>query len=107
AMRRSFADRADVVGVRIDASPGSFDRPWYLTEGQLHYLGIHRPGGPFSSWGACLGINADLARAHGLRFREDLGRRGTDLASGDDTTFIREMKDHGAREVFLDRVCVH
>ena len=52
------------------------------------------------AWGSMWRWRRDLD----IRFRDELGRKGDSLASGDDTTFVADMSRHGAREVFLDRV---
>ena len=54
-----------------------------------------------------MGLDVGFARAKGISFRLDLGRTGDSLASGEETTFVGEMKHHGAREVFLEQVHVH
>lgn len=107
AIRLAFIENVAIVGVRVYGPRGSLRLPWYVTEGQLHYLGVHASQRPFRTWGACMGLDVEFVRSHGLGFRDELGRRGESLASGDDTTFIRAMKEHGASEVFLDRVGVH
>jgi glycosyltransferase involved in cell wall biosynthesis len=107
AIRQSFAEGAEIVGVRICGPQEGYRLPWYASEGQLHYLGVHPPNGPLRTWGACMGVDVGFARAQGISFRHDLGRRGGTLASGEETTFVSEMKFSGAREVFLDQVHVH
>lgn len=100
-VRRSFAEAYHIVGVRL--RPDRSDRlaRWFLGPGQMHYLGLHRDDRPCCTWGACMGIDVEFARRHSLRFREELGRRGTQLQSGDDTTFLAELRAVGARE----RIC--
>lgn len=96
---------AEVIGTKIIEPEKWIPAKWYLGKGQLHYLAIHA-GPSFSTWGACMGIDASFAARNGLAFRLDLGRKGSKLESGDDTTFIRRMKQLGARESFLDQVFV-
>jgi hypothetical protein len=57
------------------------------------------------TWGACVGMNLRFVRRHGLRFREELGRRGRQLLSGEDTT-AQEMKRLGAVESRIDSLHV-
>jgi glycosyltransferase involved in cell wall biosynthesis len=107
AIRRAFADGCEVVGVRVLGPRAFVQTPFYITEGQYHYLGIHVPGLTARTWGACMGVDATFARVNQLRFRDELGRWGAGLASGDDTTFVADMKRFGAREAFLDSISVH
>ena len=94
-----------IVGVRICGPPKGLTIPWYISNGQLHYLGIHNSRS-FHTWGACRGINLAFVRGLDLRFREELGRKGSGLQSGDDTTFLKEMKARGAKEAFLNEAHV-
>jgi len=105
AIRQAFRNGYDIVGVRIDCPPG-LRLPWYLSAGQMHYLGVHVGLGPYRTWGACMGLNLEFLRAFGLGFRDELGRVARQLASGDDTTLVAELKQRGAREVFLESVSV-
>jgi glycosyltransferase involved in cell wall biosynthesis len=99
---RSAADAgAHIVGVWLQ--PVFITSvPWFLTGGQYHYLGAHHTREKARTWGACMAIDVGLAKDHSLRFRDDLGRRGGCLQSGDDTTFIAELQSVGARHIFLD-----
>jgi hypothetical protein len=103
--REAFAAGNQVVGVQIQAPP-AVRLPWYMTAGQLHYLGVHGGPGPHRTWGACMGFDVSFVRAHQLTFRQALGRFGGQLASGEDTTFVGEMKRLGAREAFLNELRV-
>ena len=101
-IRDSFYRGADVVGVRLSPPRYLYPLPWYMTEGQLHLLGVHSDLAPAKTWGACMGIHTGFAAAHGLRFLAGLGRRGGGLQSGDDTNFVAAMKAHGAVEHVVD-----
>lgn len=101
-MRRAFADGAGVVGTRLVPPPARRTRlPWFLGIGQAHLLGWHSPKGEVKIWGACMGIDAAFAHRYGLTFDLRLGRTGRRLESGDDTSFVKAMKEAGAREVIL------
>jgi GT2 family glycosyltransferase len=100
SMRRAFDDGAQAVGVRLIAQ-FERSRPKYMTDGLLHYVGVHVARTYGSVWGACFGVERDFAHAHGIAFRTDLGRRGRQLQSGDDTTFVRQVRDCGGRVTFL------
>lgn len=100
AIRGAIGGGASVVGVWLEAA---FDGrvPWWLTGGQFHYLGVHHDVGQAKTWGACMAIDAQLARDAALTFRDELGRLGNGLQSGDDPTFLAELRALGAAERFL------
>ena len=104
AIRASFARGAGVVGVRLRPPEELRLERWFMGRPQYHYLALHRPDRPASVWGACMGIDLELVRRQGLRFRQELGRRGRALQSGDDTTFFRELVRGGARSDVLETV---
>ena len=105
-VRAAFASGSAVVGVRLlPSAKVDLDR-WFLTPSQFHYLGIHRSDRKANTWGACMGVDASVVRSNGLTFKENLGRAGTGLQSGDDTTLIRELVRCGERESFLDGLSV-
>lgn len=106
AVRQAFTDGADVVGARLVPPAGLRSYPWYFTAGQMHLVGWHPPGPDVKVWGAFMGIDAEFARRHGLRFDMRLGRTGRRLESGDDTSFVAAMKAAGARERLLPDVHV-
>lgn len=106
AIRAAVDDGASIVGVWLEPD-FSGPIPWWLTGGQYHYLGVHHSPDLARTWGACMTIDTQLARDTGLRFREELGRRGKALQSGDDTTFIAELRAAGAREQFLGDAVAH
>lgn len=96
-------DHNDAVGVVIRGPELGPAFPWFVGPGQLHYLGIHDPlDSSKRPWGACLGIRADRARLWGLRFREELGRSKSALASGDDTQFCEDIRCRGGSVVLLE-----
>ena len=108
AIRTAFADGAGVVGTRLSSPSGLRVARWFLSYGQYHYLALHRPDRPISAWGACMGVDMSQVRRHGLAFRHELGRRGEQLESGDDTAFLRALAEAGARVRLLgDVVCTH
>ena len=105
SIRRELEGGAEIVGVRINGPIEGLKTPWYISDGQLHYLGIHNPSSVMhNTWGACMGLNRLFVKSTGIRFRDELGRKGRDLQCGDDTTFVRDLKEQGAREVFLNQV---
>ncbi|GAA2848318.1 hypothetical protein GCM10010517_05580 [Streptosporangium fragile] len=104
AVRDAFRDGAEVVGTRLSPPPERTRLPGFMTTGQMHLLGWHAPGEPVKIWGACMGVDAAFATCHGLTFDLRLGRTGRRLESGDDTSFIARMKEHGARETVLPDV---
>lgn len=93
---------ADGAGVYVDGPESPLDIPWYITCGQLHYLGIHN-GEVYTRkpWGACFGFQMSKIQRWGLSFREDLGRTGKRLECGDDTTFCSEISRRGGVVEFL------
>lgn len=100
AIRDAVGGGAGIVGVWL--APRFQGRvPWWLTGGQYHYLGVHHAVELATTWGACMAIDARLARQAGLQFRTELGRRGNALLSGEDTTFLAELRRAGATEQFL------
>jgi glycosyltransferase involved in cell wall biosynthesis len=105
-LRRAFAGGAHIVGARIEGPETALKWPWFITEGQFHYLAIHTDR-TLRTWGACMGLDLRFVRRHALRFRQDLSRRAGNLLAADDTTFLREMRENGAREVFLKDVHVN
>lgn len=106
AIRLAFTTGAEIVGVRLVPPDRPMRRPWYFTPGQMHLVGWHMPGAEIKTWGACMGIDAGFAHRHGLRFDTGLGRIGTRLRSGEDTSFVAAMKQAGARERLLPYVHV-
>lgn len=107
-VRSALYGGAHVAGVRLVASFEHGCRPWYLTDGLLHYVGVHSPKTLGSIWGACFAVDRDFVRAHGIVFRPELGRTDRRLQSGDDTTFVRDVRRHGGVTVLLeDQVAVH
>jgi hypothetical protein len=102
-IRDLFRRGANVVGARLNPPGYLFPLPWYMTEGQLHLLGVHSDRAPAKTWGACMGVDTGFAAAHGLRFAAGLGRRGCGLQSGDDTSFVAAMKARGAVEHIVDK----
>lgn len=108
SIRHTLNQGADIVGVRIKEPAGFVGMPWYISEGQLHYLAIHNPKArKLGTWGACMGLYIPSVRAINATFVDSLGRRGKKLQSGDDTTFLREMRAAGATERFLSEVHVY
>jgi hypothetical protein len=107
AIRTAIDDGTSIVGVWLEPRfPGP--RPWWLTGGQYHYLGVHHTVEQAKTWGACMAVDAKLARQANITFRDELGRRGNGLQSGDDTTFLGELRAAGAVERFLqDAVASH
>jgi hypothetical protein len=107
AIREAVSAGAGIVGVWLQPR-FSAPRPWWLTGGQYHYLGVHHALSHAKTWGACMAVDVDLARTANITFREELGRRGKSLQSGDDTTFLNELRAAGAVERFLaDAVAYH
>jgi glycosyltransferase involved in cell wall biosynthesis len=100
-IRATLAAGAHVAGTRITAHFQGRRRPWFLTSGQLHYLGSHDPARPASIWGGSFAIDSELARLLGVGFDERLGRVGSSLTSAEDTTFVREMTARGATATIL------
>ncbi|MFE3874105.1 glycosyltransferase family 2 protein [Kitasatospora sp. NPDC059146] len=98
---------AHVAGTRITADLQGRRAPWWLTNGQLHYLGSHHPARPASIWGGCFALDRDHARLLGVAFDDHLGRVGTSLASAEDTTFVRRLAALGATATVLDTTQVH
>jgi glycosyltransferase involved in cell wall biosynthesis len=103
-IRRGRAEGSGIVGVLLVPRFSTSRRRWWLTGGQYHYLGVHHDSHRAKTWGACMAVDARLANEHGIRFREELGRRGAALQSGDDTTFLAELRQVGARELVLTGV---
>lgn len=102
AIRAAFAEGANVVGVRLVPDPNLALNRWYISEGQFHYVGLHRPGTAGTTWGACMAIDVFFVRTMNIAFRSDLGRQNGKLLSGEDTTFLSQMRKCGATERFID-----
>ncbi|MFF7091768.1 glycosyltransferase family 2 protein [Streptomyces rubradiris] len=100
-IREALTAGAHVTGTRITAHLQGRRRPWFLTSGQLHYLGSHAPTRPASIWGGSFAIDVEHARLLGVGFDERLGRIGSSLISAEDTTFVREMTARGATTTIL------
>ncbi|MEV7955314.1 glycosyltransferase [Streptomyces sp. NPDC088141] len=100
-MRDALTAGAHITGTRITAHLQGHHRPWFLTSGQLHYLGSHTPARPASIWGGSFAIDVEHAHLLGVGFDERLGRIGRSLTSAEDTTFVREMTERGATTVIL------
>jgi len=96
----------EIVGSRL-VLPHNKAFPWFIFEGQFHYAGIHSPrDSRVSTWGAFMGVNVAFVKKKGVFFEEKLGRKGGGLQSGDDTSFLRELKKKGATEYMLKEVDV-
>jgi hypothetical protein len=106
AVRAGFRAGAQVTGTRLVKPPGMRRLPWFVTSGQFHLIGWHRPRGDIKIWGACMGVDSAFAADHGLDFDLALSRTGSSLQSGEDTSFIRLMKEAGATELLLPDVAV-
>lgn len=106
-IRGALSAGAHVTGTRITARLQGRRRPWFLTSGQLHYLGSHAPARPASIWGGSFAIDVEYARLLGVGFDDRLGRMGSSLASAEDTTFVREMTARGATATILHDAEVH
>ncbi|MFG3051475.1 glycosyl hydrolase [Kitasatospora sp. NPDC048239] len=106
AVRAAFRGGAQVTGTRLVSPPELARMPWFVTSGQFHLIGWHRPQGEIKIWGACMGVDSAFATAHGLDFDLALSRTGGNLQSGEDTSFIRLMKETGAQERLLPGVAV-
>ncbi|WP_282697759.1 glycosyltransferase [Streptomyces sp. CC208A] len=100
-LRTALTDGAHVAGTRITADLQGRRTPWWLTAGQLHYLGSHHPDLPASIWGGCFALDRDHARLLGIDFDSRLGRVGTNLASAEDTTLVRRLAALGAATAVL------
>ena len=108
AIRDAFTAGAHAVGVRLVPHFVGRSRPRYLTDGLLHYVGVHSARTVGSVWGACFGVERGFVQAHGLAFRRDLGRRGRQLQSGDDTSFVARVRECGGTVAFLaDSTATH
>lgn len=107
AIRAAFCRGRHIVGVRLRPAPETPLSKWYISASQFHYLGLHRNDAPGKTWGACMGFDIDFVRGCGLEFRVDLGRRGGTLISGEDTSFISELRQLEADEEFLESVHVN
>jgi glucosyl-dolichyl phosphate glucuronosyltransferase len=90
------------LGVRLERPTWLVRLPWWMTEGQVHYLGVHAASPPFSIWGGCMAIDVDFARRQGIAFRPELGRIGSLLQSGDDSTFVADISRLGGTTRFLN-----
>ena len=104
AIRLGRAEGSGIVGVLLVPRFSTSRRRWWLSGGQYHYLGVHHGSHRAKTWGACMAVDARLANEHGIRFREELGRRGLALQSGDDTSFLVELRHVGAHESVLTGV---
>ena len=101
AIRRALEAGARAVGVRLQPSFESCARPWRLTDGVLHFVGVHSESTLGSVWGACFGVDRDFAREHAIGFRPELGRCGRQLQSGDDSSFVQRIRECDGPVVFL------
>ncbi|MFC4036710.1 glycosyltransferase family 2 protein [Streptomyces polygonati] len=104
AMRAARTAGSGIVGVLLVPEFGASRGGWWLSGGQYHYLGVHHRADQARPWGACMAVDARFANARGIRFREELGRRGRALQSGDDTSFLGELRAAGASESVLTDV---
>ena len=100
-IRAAFEAGFEVVGAKICLAVNCKPLPWYISEGQLHYLAIHTSRSLGRIWGACMGLDLRFAREHLVTFKQELGRKGVGLQSGEDTSFIQEMTTAGAKDKFL------
>lgn len=107
ALRQAILSGAKVAGMRL-APPAALNLDkWCITPCQWHYLALHRNDRPASVWGACMLIDVDAARRCGVQFQANLGRKGAQLQSGDDTNFIRRLQRMGPTIVFDDHYATH
>ncbi len=106
AVRACLRSGTHITGTRLVPPPDLERLPWYLTSGQFHLVGWHARPAAIKIWGASMGVDSAFAGEHGLRFDPTLSRTGGNLQSGEDTSFIRRMKEAGARERLLPDVAV-
>lgn len=98
-----LSEGASAIGARLVAKP-DLRFPWYLTHGQYHLLGLHSPhSNTVPIWGAFMAIDTYFTARSSLWFRDDLGRARGGLQSGDDTSFIRSLRNAGGRSMILQK----
>nr|WP_154983956.1 glycosyltransferase family 2 protein [Paenibacillus xylanexedens] len=86
--KRLFAEGYNLVGGPL-LLPSSYPPlPSWFPEGYSSLFSIHSPK-QTKIWGANFGFDVKKANKINLEFSYELGRKGSDLASGDDTSFIR------------------
>lgn len=79
--------------------------PSWLPRGTLALIGVHY--GIEKIWGANFCFNLKLMKDNNLSFCLKLGRKGNQLQSGDDTTFLRILsQESGEEQKFSERLAV-
>lgn len=100
-MNKAIQQGFNIIGARL-VLPEKTLLPWFISEGQYHYIGIHSYRNiKIVTWGAFMGVNISLAKKYKVIFEKKLGRKGSNLQSGEDTTFIRNLKRIGLKEYTL------
>ena len=103
-----FDSRNNIVGCFISGPIAGLKIPFYISPGQLHYLGIHNEYDKKKiPWGAFVGIDLYFCKVNNIKFNFKLGRYNTGLQSGDDTTFIFEIQKAGGKVSFIENCVVY
>jgi glycosyltransferase involved in cell wall biosynthesis len=84
--KKLFSKNYTLIGGPLQLPKSYRGLPIWLPEGFSSLLGIHTTQKKI--WGGNFGFNLKLLKQYKLYFQDNLGRKGKQLQSGDDTTFI-------------------
>lgn len=96
--RQLFRQGYQIVGGPLRLPRVYHSMPTWLPPGLYSLVAIHDSDSTI--WGGNFGFDLTFCSKNSIAFREDLGRKGGNLLSGDDTTFVRELLGAGAFEKF-------
>lgn len=103
--RRHFQNGYDMVGGLLKLPEDYPSLPRWFPDGMSSLLGIHTF--QYKIWGANFGFNAKFAKENNIKFKQELGRKGNGLQSGDDTTFIKQYCSNGKKALFDKDIIVY
>jgi len=83
------------VGLFLSSPEYVHNSNHFISINQYHYLGLHNASTRNSIWGACMGFKMETIGNNNLSFNETLGRKSGILISGEDTSFVNQIKDLG------------
>jgi len=102
--KKYFSLGYDVIGGPLMIPVSYKTIPFWLPKGYYSLLGIHSFHKKI--WGGNFGFSLKLVRENQLKFQENLGRRGNQLQSGDDTTFIKNLLIYTQKSIFVEKLAV-
>ncbi len=102
---KKFIKGYKIGGAKLSFPPKYKNKGKWLPKGYSYLFGVHSNENKI--WGACFGFQISVAKENGIFFQDNLGRKGKQLQSGDDTLFVKQYIDVVKNSFFLDIVLYH